>query len=197
MEITTEQKFSSLVKDIHACDICSYHLQLPPKPVIQVHQDARIVIIAQAPGMRSRTSGKPFDDASGDRLRSWLGVDRATFYDETKFALMAMGFCYPGKTKTGDLPPCKECAPLWHPKIWSFLKDVRLTLMVGAYAQAYYLKSKSITQTVQNWRQFLPDLLPMPHPSWHNNAWLTHNPWFLSELVPTLKDLVHKSLTYR
>ena len=156
------------------------------------------MIIAQAPGMLARQSGKPFDDRSGHRLRMWLGVDREQFYDETKFAMVAMGFCYPGKTAMGDLPPCEECAPIWHPQILPHLRRISLTLLVGSYALNYYLDSESVTDTVKKWRSCLPEnILPLPHPSWHNNAWLTKNPWFEKDLVPTLRKLVQTALTCR
>lgn len=186
--------FSTLLREIKACDVCAYHLRLPPKPVVQLNPLAKIMIIAQAPGMRARTSGLPFDDKSGDRLRSWLGVDQQVFYDETKMAFMAMGFCYPGKTSQGDLPPCQECAPLWHPQVWRFLKHVKLTLLVGSYAQRYYLPRGSVLHTVQNWRSHLPTMLPLPHPSWHNNAWIKNQPWFMHELIPELRERVRDIL---
>lgn len=187
---TSQESFSSLLKEIRACQVCAYHLRLPPKPVIQAHAAARLLIIAQAPGARARASGLPFDDPSGDRLRRWLGIDRSVFYDETRIALMPMGFCYPGSSAGGDLPPCKDCAPLWHPQVLPYLSKIRLTLLVGSYAQRYYLKGPSMTEAVKNWRAHLPKLLPLPHPSWHNNAWIKQNPWFENELLPVLKRRV-------
>jgi len=186
------KKFSSLLKEVHACNACSHHLSLPPKPIIQVHPQAKILIIAQAPGIRARTSGLPFDDASGNRLRHWLSIDRTIFYDETKIALMPMGFCYPGTTKTGDLPPCSGCAPLWHPQLRPYLENVKLTLLVGGYAQKFYLQSTSVTQAVKSWPSHFETLIPLPHPSWHNTRWIKKNLWFESELLPKLKSQVAK-----
>lgn len=192
--MTIKKRFSILLDEIYACDACAFHLRVPPKPVVQLHPDARVLVIAQAPGTRARLSGKPFDDASGDRLRSWLGVDRTTFYDEKKFAMMPMGFCYPGTSKSGDLPPCKDCAPLWHPQIKPYLKNIGLTLLVGSYAHRYYLQSTSVHNAVTNFRNCLPHLMPLPHPSWHNNNWLLKNDWFAKELIPVLQTLVKKCL---
>lgn len=192
-----QRSFAGLLKDVRACNACAFHLRVPPKPVVQLNQDARILVIAQAPGTRARASGKPFDDASGDRLRAWLGVSRDIFYDETKFAFMPMGFCYPGTSKGGDLPPCKECAPLWHPQITPFLKNVKLTLLIGTYAHRSYLHMNSVHQAVSNFREYLPTTLPLPHPSWHNNKWLTKNLWFQDELVPVLRALIEQHLAVR
>jgi uracil-DNA glycosylase len=182
--------FLTLMKDIRSCDICAYHLSLPPKPIVQLHPKAPLLIIAQAPSTKARATGLPFNDSSGDRLRSWLGIDRETFYDEKKIALMPMGFCYPGVTSGGDLPPCKDCAPFWHPKIFPLLKNIKLTILVGSYAQKYYLNQEPMTKTVKNWRRCLPQFLPLPHSSWHNNAWLKKNPWFEAELLPRLKERI-------
>lgn len=190
----SDRAFSLLMKEVRACDVCASSLTLPPKPVLQANKNARILIIAQAPGTRARASGLPFDDPSGDRLRGWLSVDRKTFYDEKLIALMPMGFCYPGKGVGGDLPPCKECAPLWHPQIRPHLTNIKLTLLVGSYAQKYYLKSSSLTETVKSWRNYLPTIIPLPHPSWHNNAWIMRNSWFSTEVVPVLQALVKKAL---
>jgi uracil-DNA glycosylase len=184
--------FPSLLKEVHACNACADHLALPPKPVIQVHPSAKMLIIAQAPGIRARTSGLPFDDASGNRLRAWLGIDRSIFYNEKKIALMPMGFCYPGTNKNGDLPPCSACAPLWHTRLLPYLKNVTLTLLVGGYAQQFYLKTTSVTQAVQNWSSYFPKIIPLPHPSWHNNKWIKNNPWFEEQLLPKLKSQVAK-----
>ncbi len=190
-----KQDFKKLFSDIKACNWCSSYLLMAPKPVVQLHPYAKILVIAQAPGLRARKSGKPFDDASGDRLRSWLGIDRDCFYDERLFAFMPMGFCYPGSEKSGDLAPCKDCAPLWHPRIIAMLNDIQLTLLVGTFAQRYYLNEISVTTVVKKWRDYLPDYIVLPHPSWHNNAWIQNNPWFESELLVYLrrriKDIVY------
>lgn len=189
-----ETNFSTLLKEIRSCDACAFHLQVPPKPVVQLHREASILVIAQAPGTRARASGKPFDDASGDRLRAWLDVDRTAFYDEKKFAFMPMGFCYPGRSQGGDLPPCEECAPLWHPRVMPFLKNLKLTILIGTYAHRYYLGTSSVKDAVANYRAHLPHMLPLPHPSWHNNKWIRDNVWFTEELVPVLQKLVRKIL---
>lgn len=186
--------FISLLKEIRACNFCAYHLKVPPKPVVQLDPDAKILVIAQAPGIRARASGLPFDDASGDRLRMWLSVNRSDFYNEKKFAFMPMGFCYPGTVNGADLPPCKDCAPKWHPQILPHLSKVKLTLLVGSYAQRHYLHAQSVTNIVKNWQSYLPQFLPLPHPSWHNNAWIKRNSFFDSELLPTLKTLVAEAL---
>ena len=179
-----------LLQEIRSCEACASYLKLPPKPVVQLDALARVLVIAQAPGARARASGRPFDDPSGDRLRTWLGIDREQFYDPTRFAFMPMGFCYPGSAEGGDLPPCKDCAPRWHPRITPHLTNVKLTLLVGSYAHRYYLQSTSVTEAVKSFRQCLPSKMPLPHPSWHNTNWLKNNPWFLQELVPELKALI-------
>lgn len=182
--------FNSLLKSIRACEYCRFSLTLPPKPVVQLNPQAKILVIAQAPGIRARTSGLPFDDASGDRLRLWLGIDRQIFYDEKKMAFMPMGFCYPGTSKQGDLPPCSECAPIWHGQIIPKLSQVELILLVGSYAHNYYLNQSSLKIVMSNWRQYLPFMLPLPHPSWHNNYWLKENSWFEISLLPYLQKRV-------
>lgn len=182
--------FNALLKDIRACEFCRFYLNLPPKPIVQLNPHAQILVIAQAPGIRARTSGRPFDDASGDRLRLWLGVHRAIFYDETKMAFMPMGFCYPGTQAGGDLPPCTECAPIWHPQILPRLTHVKLTLLVGSYAHKYYLNESSVTRAMNNWREYLPDMLPLPHPSWHNHAWIKRNLYFEKLILPYVQKRV-------
>ncbi len=161
--------------------------------MIQAHPSARLLIIGQAPGARVHESGIPWNDASGKQLRAWLGIEEATFYDANKVALMPMGFCYPGKGKTGDLPPRPECAPLWHKKLLQHLPNVRLTLLIGQYAQRHYLgeaSSENLTETVRSFRNHLPSYLPLPHPSPRNRFWLLKNPWFEKDLLPVLKDSV-------
>lgn len=190
------RNFVRILKEVKECTFCKDSLRLPPKPVVQLHKDARLLIIAQSPGVRARTSGFPFDDKSGDRLREWLAIDRALFYDETRIALMPMGFCYPGSSQGGDLPPCTECAPIWHPQILPHLSKIELTLLVGVYAHHYYLQETSVTKTVRNFRKYLPLFLPLPHPSWHNTLWLKKNPWFEHELLPLLRELTQKILFF-
>ena len=185
----------SLLAEVRACRLCEADLPLGPRPVLQASASARLLIVSQAPGTKVHETGLPFNDPSGDRLRDWLGVDRPTFYDAKRIALVPMGFCYPGRdARGGDKPPRPECAPLWQPQIRPKLKKVELTLLVGLYAQAFYLgraRGKSLTETVRAWREHLPAFLPLPHPSWRNTAWLKKNPWFESELLPELRQRVH------
>ena len=182
--------FNTLLKNLRACNFCSSYLRMPPKPIVQLDPEAPILVIAQAPGIRARTSGRPFDDSSGDKLRQWLGVSRDIFYDKKKMAFMPMGFCYPGTKTTGDRAPCQECAPIWHPQILPRLKNTQLTLLVGSYAHKFYLRQDSVTSVMNNWRKYLPDLLPLPHPSWHNYAWINNNPWFERSVLPYLKKRI-------
>lgn len=181
-----------LLDAIHVCTLCEPHLPLPPKPVLQAGQGARILIIGQAPGLRAHQSGTPWNDPSGERLRSWLQVEPSQFYDPGLFAIMPMGFCYPGKGKSGDLPPRKECAPQWHAPLLEQLPNIGLTLLIGQYAQNYYLKGdkRSLTERVRNWRDLPDNLLTLPHPSPRNIAWFQRNPWFDEELVPELRRRV-------
>lgn len=184
-----------LVEEISACRLCQGKIP-EPRPVLSVSQKARILIIGQAPGTRVHASGIPWNDASGNRLRSWLGVESDTFYDASLFAIMPMGFCYPGKGKSGDLPPRPECAPAWHSKLLNMLPNIQCTLLIGSYAQQYYLEHKfqTLTECVQNWQQFAPDRFVLPHPSPRNQLWLRRNPWFENEVVPALRDHVGQLL---
>ena len=167
-----------------------------PRPVLQVSPEARILIAGQAPGRKVHESGVPFDDASGDRLRDWLGVSKEQFYDAKFIAILPMGFCYPGTGKSGDLPPRPECAPAWRGQVLARLKELQITLVVGEYAQAYHLQSEagSVTDLVLAWRKSWPHVVPLPHPSPRNNLWLKRNPWFEAELIPTLRKRVSKIL---
>ena len=188
-------KLIPLLEQIHACCLCKEQLEHGVRPVIQLHEDAKILIAGQAPGRKVHESGIPFDDASGERLRAWMGVDKSTFYDATKVAIVPMGFCYPGsyqgKGKSGDLPPRPECAQTWHQQVLSQLEQVELILVIGQYAQAYHLKNKrSVTACVQAWQEYWPQYLPLPHPSPRNNIWLAKNPWFEQELVPVLQQRI-------
>ncbi|UBM60370.1 uracil-DNA glycosylase family protein [Marinilongibacter aquaticus] len=175
-----------LLQDIQACRICQSHLPLGPRPVLQVSKKSRIVIIGQAPGLKVHQTGIPWDDKSGDRLREWLGVSKKEFYNPEIFALIPMGFCYPGRGKSGDLPPRPECQAAWHDKIWQWMEGVRLTVLVGQYAQKAYLhESKStLTETVKSAHEYLPRYFPLPHPSPRNNIWQAKNPWFTDEILP-------------
>lgn len=178
--------------EVRACRLCAADLPLGPRPVVRMAPTARLLIIGQAPGTKVHASGIPWDDKSGERLRGWLGMEPDAFYDETRVAIMPMGFCYPGRApKGGDNPPRPECAPAWHAKLLTFLPDVQLTLLVGSYAQKYHLgeaNRRTMTETVAAWQEFLPDRLPTPHPSWRTTFWLKKNPWFEAETVPALRQ---------
>lgn len=182
----------SLLTEVRACELCADHLPLGPRPVVQIHPSARILIAAQAPGKKVHETGLPFNDASGDRLRTWLGISREVFYDAQKIALLPMGFCYPGTGKSGDLPPRSECAAAWRVPLLSHLQNLQLTLVIGKYAQAYHLPNEgtSLTEVVQAWRKYWPHTIPLPHPSPRNNLWLKRNPWFAEELLPSLRTKV-------
>ncbi|MGE5758450.1 MAG: uracil-DNA glycosylase family protein [Sideroxydans sp.] len=187
------QSLASLLREARACQVCAAHLPFPPRPILRAGLTARILIVGQAPGRRVHESGIPWNDPSGDRLRDWMQVSRDAFYDEGRIAIVPIAFCYPGTGKSGDLPPCAECAPLWQPRLRAALPDIRLTLLVGSYAQKYYLGAraqKTLTETVRRYRDYLPEFLPLPHPSWHNQAWLKRNPWFAEQVLPLLRARV-------
>ena len=190
--------FPQLLARIRACRICEAQLPLGPRPVVQASLHARLLIVSQAPGRKVHDTGIPFNDPSGERLRDWLGIDKATFYDADRIAIVPMGFCFPGTGKHGDLPPRPECAPQWHPLLLPRMKQVRLTLAIGQYAQAGLLKDargKTLTDTVRAWREHLQrGVLPLPHPSPRNRLWLARNPWFEVELLPALKRRVAEAL---
>jgi len=183
-----------LVAEIRACRACATELPHEPRPVVWVGAEARILIAGQAPGRRVHESGKPFDDPSGDRLRGWMGVDRETFYGDPRIGVAGISFCYPGTDRNGaDYPPLPRCAPLWRPRLEVELPKIELTLLVGGYAQAWTLGKavrRSLTETVRAWRDYPPDVLPLPHPSWRNTGWLKRNPWFDAEVAPYLRDRV-------
>jgi uracil-DNA glycosylase len=184
--------FPALLKEVRACTICADHLPHGVRPVLQLHPDARILIAGQAPGRKVHESGVPFDDASGDRLRQWMGVTREAFYDPRQVAILPMGFCYPGTGKSGDLPPRPECAPAWRAQLLTRLRHLELTLVIGQYAQAYHLPGDdaSLTDVVKSWRTYWPDTVPLPHPSPRNNIWLKKNPWFEDDVLPKLRKRV-------
>ena len=195
-------KLIPLLNSARLCTLCKQHLPLPPSPIIQIHSDAKILIIGQAPGLKVHESGIAWNDQSGDRLRNWLGVDKFTFYDEKQFAIMPMGFCYPGKGKSGDLPPRKECAPQWHESLLGHLPNIELILLIGQYSQNYYLKGsdfhktyKNLTQKVQHQSSSLGRYFLLPHPSPRNQIWLKKNPWFEGEVVAKLKQKINELLT--
>ncbi len=178
---------------IAASRLCEHHLVAGPRPIVQFSATSRTVIIGQAPGSRVHETGIPWDDPSGQRLRDWTGIDTATFYDPTRIALVPMGFCYPGKGISGDLPPRPECAPQWHDQIMAQLPEDRLTLLVGSHAQARYLgsaKGLSLTDRVRAFRDFGPAFLPLPHPSWRSSGWMKRNPWFEQDVLPALRERV-------
>lgn len=186
-----------LLADIQACQVCAEHLPLGPRPVFQFHPAARILIAAQAPGRKVHETGIPFNDASGERLRSWLGVSREQFYDAQQFALLPMGFCFPGTGRSGDLPPRPECALLWRKPLLSHLPQLQLTLVIGQYALAWHLpeqRGRSLTDSVRDWRLYWPGRMVLPHPSPRNNLWLRRNPWLEGELLPHLRERVQQIL---
>ncbi|NWO08347.1 MAG: uracil-DNA glycosylase family protein [Alteromonadaceae bacterium] len=192
----SDLSFDELVRQVRACRICQDALPLEPRPVVQLSESSRILVVGQAPGRRVHETGLPFNDPSGDRLRDWMGVTRDTFYDELQLAILPMGFCYPGKGKSGDLPPRPECAPAWREALLARLEKVELTLVIGRYAHDWHLpgKGKPLTENVRNWREFWPKTVPMPHPSPRNNLWLRKNPWFEQEVVPALRERVQALL---
>lgn len=187
---------AALLRRVRACELCSACLPLGPRPIVQCHGSARILIAGQAPGRKVHESGIPFQDASGDRLRSWLGITPEVFYDERKVAIVPMGFCFPGTGPSGDLAPRPECAPAWRSQLLGHLKQVQLTLVIGRFAQAHHLPGagSSVTEVVQSWRKHGPSVIPLPHPSPRNNRWLVQNPWFEAELLPIIKARVAASL---
>ncbi|MCP5087021.1 MAG: uracil-DNA glycosylase family protein [Rhodobacteraceae bacterium] len=188
----------ALVREISSCRRCAErfaatHTAHEPRPVVWLSSSAAILIIGQAPGARVHESGRPFTDPSGDRLRGWLGVDEAAFYDRNRFAIMPMAFCFPGyNAKGSDLPPPPICAKTWHDAAHDRMEQVKLILLVGSYAQKRYLKTTNVTDTVRGWRDHAPGIIPLPHPSWRNTAWLKKNPWFEAELVPVLRARVRE-----
>lgn len=193
-----EAVLERLLAEVRACTVCAEHLPLGPLPVVRGSIAARIMIISQAPGTAVHKTGLSFNDPSGDRLRGWLDVGRDIFYDEQRFAMLPMGFCYPGRfERGGDLPPRPECAPLWHERVRAAMPAVELHIVAGSYAINQYLAvtpKRSMTDTVRAWRDYLPDYLPLPHPSWRTTAWECKNPWFMAEVVPELRRRVRALL---
>lgn len=190
-------KLDALLAEIRACRLCEAHLPLGPKPVLRASVTARLLIVGQAPGRRVHETGIPWNDPSGDRLRCWLQMTREQFYDTRHIAIVPAGLCYPGAGPRGDAPPRPECAPLWHPRLRALLPKIRLTLLIGQYAQAYYLGARrkgSLRETVQACREYLPEYLPLPHPSPRNQLWLKQNPWFEQDVVPLLRQRVAEAL---
>jgi uracil-DNA glycosylase len=187
-----------LLQEVRSCTICAEHLPEGPRPVLQVDAKARILVVGQAPGRKVHASGVPFDDASGERLRDWMGVDRETFYDAKVVGILPMGFCYPGTGRSGDLPPRRECAPRWRAPLLAAMPNIELTLVIGQYAMDWHLpnvETRNLTETVRDWRKHWPTVLPLPHPSPRNNIWLKANPWFEAEVVPVLQARIGKLLS--
>lgn len=190
---STPEAFFRLLEEVRACRLCAGRLPHEPRPVLRAAETARLLIVGQAPGRRVHATGIPWNDPSGDVLRDWLQLSRDRFYDESRIAIIPMGLCYPGTQNGSDLPPRPECAPHWHSRLLQALPDIRLTLLIGQYAQAYYLgkrRKRTLGETVAAWRDYVPEYLPLPHPSWRNRAWLKRNPWFESEVLPMLRQKV-------
>ncbi|HNR35238.1 MAG TPA: uracil-DNA glycosylase family protein [Candidatus Hydrogenedentes bacterium] len=191
-------RLEAVKQEARACRLCAGILPREPRPIFRACVSSRLLIVGQAPGLRVHETGIPWNDPSGDRLRAWMDVDRDVFYDESRIAIIPVGLCYPGRNpRGGDLPPRPECAPLWHPRLIEHLPRIQLTLLVGGYAHAYYLglrRSRSVTETVRAWRNYLPRFFPLPHPSFRNNQWLKANPWFEAETIPSLRQSLHSLL---
>jgi uracil-DNA glycosylase len=190
-------KLPLLLKQVRACTICAPVLADGVRPVLQVDARARILVVGQAPGRKVHASGVPFDDASGERLRAWMGIGPEVFYDATRVAILPMGFCYPGTGKSGDLPPRRECARQWRQPLLDAMPQIELMLVIGQYAMDWHLPDSaegSLTATVRNWRAYWPAVLPLPHPSPRNNIWLKANPWFVVDVVPALRQRVAQVL---
>lgn len=189
---------TDVLAEVRACRRCAAELPLPPRPVLHLNPDVRLLLVSQAPGTKVHETGLSFNDRSGDRLREWLGITREQFYGNQRFGVMGMGFCYPGRdAHGGDKPPMKICAPTWHPLLRPLLPRVELTLLVGQYALVHYLgrrRKESMTATVRAWREYMPEFLPLPHPSWRNTFWLRQNPWFEHEVLPELRRKVKRLL---
>ena len=191
--VMPDQDLAGLLAEVRSCRVCEAHLPLGPRPVLQVAASARLLVVGQAPGARVHTSGIPWDDPSGDRLRSWTGLDKARLHDASEVAIIPMGFCYPGRGESGDLPPRRECADLWLDRLLTRLPRIELTLLIGLHAQRHFLGRRckiSLTKTVMAWREFAPHYLPLPHPSARNAPWFQRNPWFEYDLLPALKQRV-------
>lgn len=198
MTPTTPDALDRLLADIRACRLCESQLPLGPKPILRARASSRLLIVGQAPGTLVHGSGIPWNDASGVRLREWLQLDRERFYDESRIAIVPMGFCYPGRGSSGDLPPRPECRATWHPRLIPLLSNLRLTLLIGHYAQAHFLGSarrSSLTDTVRAHAEYAPRFFPLPHPSPRNQLWLKSNPWFEAEVLPALRIAVREALS--
>jgi uracil-DNA glycosylase len=188
--------YASLLAEVRACCICEVELPFGPRPVLQLHPNAKILIAGQAPGKKVHDSGVPFDDASGNRLREWMGITKDVFYDSKQVAILPMGFCYPGTGKNGDFPPRQECEQAWRRILLEQLSCLEMTLVLGKYAQKYHFgkSNSSLTELVKSWKAYWPELVPLPHPSPRNNIWLRKNPWFEAEIVPSLRTTISEIL---
>jgi uracil-DNA glycosylase len=185
-----QSSLDRLLHEVRACRACEIELPFEPHPILRATTTARLLIVGQAPGVLAHESGIPWNDPSGDRLRQWMGIDRASFYDESCIAIIPIGYCYPGRGQSGDLPPRAKCATLWLDRLLEHLTQVQLTLLIGRYAQSHYLGARrkpTLTDTVRAWRDYRPSFLPLPHPSGRNNVWLHCNPWFETEVLPALR----------
>ncbi len=190
---TSGPTLEALLAAVRGCRACEAHLPLGPRPVLRASSTARVLIVGQAPGVRVHTTGIPWDDSSGERLRGWMGVDQGVFYDESRIAIIPMGFCYPGRGDGGDMPPRRECATLWLDQLLARLPGIELTLLVGQYAQRHFLgrrRKPSLTATVEAWKEYAPQYLPLPHPSPRNQPWFKRHPWFERALVPVLRERI-------
>lgn len=196
--IMAARSLSGTLKEARACTVCAKHLPLGPRPVVRAHKKSRILLVGQAPGTRVHNTGIPWNDPSGDRLRKWLAIDSEVFYDESIFAIVPMGFCYPGRdARGGDAPPRPECAPLWHAQLRKYMPDIQLIILIGKYAQAYYLEDrvkKTLGDTVKAYREYGDGMMVLPHPSPRNTMWLKKNPWFEKQIVPELRRRVRALL---
>jgi uracil-DNA glycosylase len=191
---TDDGALAALLAAVRDCRVCAAHLPLGPRPVLQAGATARILIVGQAPGARVHASGVPWDDASGERLRQWMGIDCRDFYDASRIAIIPMGYCYPGRGKGGDLPPRRECAQLWLDRLLAGLPRIELTLLVGLHAQRHFLTGRrrpTLSETLRQWQLYAPRYIPLPHPSPRNTPWFRRNPWFDQELLPVLRARVH------
>ncbi len=189
-----QNTLENLLAEVRRCTHCREELPFEPNPVLRASISSRLLIVGQAPGIRVHETGIPWNDPSGDRLRTWMQFSKEEFYNEENIAIIPMGYCYPGKGKSGDLPPRKECAELWLSRLLEHLPNIELTLLIGQYAQQHYLgrrKKKTLTETVRNWQEYLPDYIPMIHPSPRNTFWLRNNPWFEQDLIPVLRKLIY------
>ncbi len=184
-----------IAAEARACRVCAAHLPLGPRPVVRASETARLLIIGQAPGTKVHETGIPWNDPSGDRLRRWLEMEPEVFYDESRIAIVPMGLCYPGRLPNGgDAPPRKECAPLWHPRLFAAMPHIRLTLLVGTYALAHTLGPGAMADRVRRFREYLPRYFPLPHSSWRTTAWERRNPWFIEDVLPALREAVRDAL---